>query len=76
MSRDDDGVRLRHMLDHARDAVHLSQGRDRGDLDTDRLFNLAMVRVVEVIGEAAGRVGNSRIPQRDSDDFHRVTAPP
>ena len=32
------------------------QGRTRTDLDTDRLLNLALVRLLEIIGEAASRV--------------------
>jgi uncharacterized protein with HEPN domain len=44
------------MLDFAREAVALSQGRTRADLDADRLYNLAMTRLVEVIGEAAARL--------------------
>ncbi len=47
---------LRHMLDHAREAVALAQGKSRADLDTDRLLNLALVRLLEIVGEAAGRV--------------------
>lgn len=64
----DDTVRLRHMLDSAREAVDLSQGRSRDDLDADRLYNLAMIRLVEVIGEAAAgvsevtRTAHPRIP--------------
>lgn len=56
MTHHDDTVRLRHMLDSAREAVDLSQGRNRSDLDSDRLYNLAMVRLVEVVGEAGARV--------------------
>ena len=48
-----DHVRLRHMLDAAQKAVAVSQGRSRKDLDTDSLLNLALVRLLEVIGEAA-----------------------
>jgi uncharacterized protein with HEPN domain len=44
------------MLDHAREAVAMAAGRTRADLDTDRQFNLALVRLVEIIGEAANRV--------------------
>jgi hypothetical protein len=33
MSQHDDGVRLRHMLDGARNAVAFVQNRTRGDLD-------------------------------------------
>ncbi len=56
MSLHDPIVRVRHMLDHAREAVEMVRGKSRGDLDTDRHLNLALVRLVEVIGEAANRV--------------------
>ena len=46
-------ARVQHMLDYAREAADMAQGRVRADLDTDRMFNLALVRLVEVVGEAA-----------------------
>ncbi len=60
MSKHDDGVSLRHMLDHAREAVALIQNRSRSDLDTDRMLSLALVRLTEIVGEAATRVSMSR----------------
>jgi uncharacterized protein with HEPN domain len=56
MSRHDDAVRLRHMLEHAREAVTLVRGKKRQDLDSERVLSLALVRLPEIIGEAAGRV--------------------
>jgi uncharacterized protein with HEPN domain len=56
MSRHESLVRLRHMLDHAREAVAMAQGKIRDDLDADRQLNLSLVRLLEIIGEAAGRV--------------------
>ena len=56
MSQHDPLVALRHMLDHAREAVELVQGRSRADLDADRLLQLALTRLVEIVGEAASRV--------------------
>jgi len=53
MSRNKTTVRLRHMLDHAREAVSLTQGKSRVNIDNDRLLNLALVRLLEIIGEAA-----------------------
>jgi len=44
------------MLDHAREAVEMARGRKRSDLESDRQFNLALVRLLEIIGEAANRV--------------------
>ena len=55
MSQHDPLVALRHMLDHSREAVELAQGRSRKDLDSDRLLQLALTRLVEIVGEA-GRV--------------------
>ena len=59
MSRHDDRVRLRHMLDHAKEAVDMTTGRLRTDLDADRQLNLALTRLVEIIGEAASRVSQT-----------------
>jgi uncharacterized protein with HEPN domain len=56
MSHRDPGPRLRHMLDHAREAVAMVKGRRRADLDRDRQLNLALVRLLEIVGEAATRV--------------------
>jgi uncharacterized protein with HEPN domain len=61
MTQHDDGVRLQHMLDYAREAVAFSRGRKRTDLDSDRLFNLAMTRLVEVIGESAAQLSQSTL---------------
>jgi uncharacterized protein with HEPN domain len=46
------------MLDHAQEAVVLAQGRCRADLDRDRLLELALVRLLEIVGEAASRVSD------------------
>jgi uncharacterized protein with HEPN domain len=55
MSRHESTVRLRHMLDHAREAVAIAKGKTRGDLHSDRILNLALVRLLEIVGEAASR---------------------
>jgi uncharacterized protein with HEPN domain len=75
MTRHDPTVRLRHMLDHAREAAEMVRGRSRQDADSDRQLNLALVRLLEVIGEAAARVPPEirdrypRIPWRDIADL-------
>ena len=56
MSRHDDLVRLRHMLDHSREAVAMLAGQTRELLNQDRVLQLALTRLVEVVGEAAARV--------------------
>ncbi|MBN1489575.1 MAG: DUF86 domain-containing protein [Phycisphaerae bacterium] len=59
MTRHDDGVRLRHMLDHAREAVQLAHGKTREDLNTERTLELALTRLVEIADEAAARVSSA-----------------
>ncbi|MFQ3648294.1 MAG: HepT-like ribonuclease domain-containing protein [Anaerolinea sp.] len=51
-----DASRLRDMLENARLARQFMQGKGRADLDTDPLLAYAVVRALEVIGEAAHRV--------------------
>jgi uncharacterized protein with HEPN domain len=56
MSHHDEIIRLRHMRDHATEAIDMTRGKRRADLDNDRMLELALVRLMEIIGEAAGRV--------------------
>ncbi len=65
MPPDRDRVRLLHMLEHAREAIQLVEGRTREDLDGNRLLSLALVRLLEIVGEAAAKVSpeeRSRYP--------------
>jgi len=59
MTRHDDRVRLRHMLDHAREAVDMLRDTEREALEQNRMLQLALVRLVEIVGEAAARVSAS-----------------
>lgn len=54
--RPSDVIRLRHMRDAAREAGTFTAGRSRDDLDTDRMLVLALIKLVEIIGEAANQV--------------------
>ena len=67
MSKRDVTITLRQMLDYAQKAVVLSRGRKRGDLDQDLTFNLALTRLIEIIGEAA-----NRIPQEFQDGHPEI----
>ncbi|MDQ5853427.1 MAG: DUF86 domain-containing protein [Chloroflexota bacterium] len=44
------------MRDAAREAISFASGRSRGDLATSRMLVLALVKSIEIIGEAASRV--------------------
>jgi uncharacterized protein with HEPN domain len=53
-----DLVRLRHMLDAAGEAVMFVAGKTAHDLRSDRILSLALVKCIEIIGEAATKVTN------------------
>jgi uncharacterized protein with HEPN domain len=62
----DDGVRIRHMVDAIEAALRFAKERERADLDTDEMLLFALVRAVEIVGEAAGKVsaeGRGRFPE-------------
>lgn len=67
MPRRDPRVTLCQMRDHAREAMDLALGKTRKDLDEERVLNLALVRLLEIIGEAANRV-----PATDRERYARV----
>lgn len=58
MSRRDDTITLRQMLDHIEEAVALAKDGSRADLESDRVFFLALLKLVEIVGEAATRISD------------------
>ncbi len=61
-----DETGLRHMLDAARAAQQFAAGRNRDMLETDLMFAFALLKAIEIIGEAAMKVseeGQTAHPQ-------------
>ncbi len=56
--RSDVSVRLRHMRDASREAVGFAKGKHRADLDDDRMLAFALVKAIEIVGEAANQVSD------------------
>ena len=52
-----DLIRLQHMLDAGKDALQFALGRERTHLENNRMLALALIKALEIIGEAAS---NSR----------------
>jgi uncharacterized protein with HEPN domain len=53
---DNDLIRLRHMLDAAREAIRFIGGASRSDLDQNRMLVFALTRAIEIVGEAASKI--------------------
>ena len=58
MTRHEDRIRILHALDAARKAVRSTQGWQRAQLNLDELETLGLIRLLEVIGEAANAVSD------------------
>lgn len=55
----DDASRIQHMREAALEACEMTVETTRADLDADRKLSLALVRLLEVIGEAANGISCS-----------------
>ena len=60
MSKIDDLTRLIHMLEAAQKINQYVQGETRDSLETDEKLALALVRLIEILGEAASKVSKER----------------
>ena len=61
----DDRWRIQHMIEAAEQALAFIEGRERVDLDRDQMLQLALMRAVEIVGEAATQVseaGRAELP--------------
>ncbi len=52
----DDTTRLLHMIEAGESIARFLMGRDRGALDSDEMLLLAVVRALEIFGEAASQL--------------------
>ncbi len=74
MSHHDDSVSLRQILDHASEAIALVENRTRADLDQDRVLSLALVQLVQIVGEAARRVSDPLRAQHPEIPWSEIIA--
>jgi uncharacterized protein with HEPN domain len=57
----DDAARLRHMRDAAREALHFAEGTQRTDFDENRQLALAILKCIEIVGEASAAISAETI---------------
>ncbi len=51
-----DEVRFRHMYDATCEALTFISGKTREDMESDRVLTLALIQLLEIIGEAANGI--------------------
>lgn len=68
MIQKSDLIRLQHMLDASLKAMAFIEGKNKSDLDDDDLLVFALVKAIEIVGEAAGKV--SKEYQANHPEIH------
>lgn len=53
-----DIIRVKHIVDAIKEALSFIEGKARDDLDSDRMLVLALLKELELIGEAASKVSS------------------
>lgn len=56
MTQHDPFIHIRHMRDHAREAIEMLGNATLEGLRNDRKLQLALVQLIEIVGEAASRI--------------------
>lgn len=62
------------MLDAAQKARRFIQGRQRTDLEMDEMLSLAIVRLLEIVGEAAAHVSESVQASQSGIPWRQITS--
>ena len=57
--KNDDLTRLKHVRDAARQALEFVSNSQREDLNNNKMLSLALVRLIEIMGEAARHISES-----------------
>ncbi len=60
MPKIDDLTRLKHIQQASQEAIKFVEGRTRQELEQERMLSLALVRLIEIIGEAANNISLER----------------
>jgi uncharacterized protein with HEPN domain len=74
MQNNEDAVRLRHLLDAAEKAIGFAKGKSRSDLDADEKLALALVRLLEIVGEAARMLSESYKKKHRDIQWHSIVS--
>lgn len=54
--RSEDRVRVKHMIEACKAALGFVAGRERAELDANLMLRFALVRAIEILGEAASKI--------------------
>jgi uncharacterized protein with HEPN domain len=74
MSHHDPLVRVLHMRDYSREAIDLLGSKTLDELQKDRTLQLALLQLIEIIGEASTRISQDFKQQHPSVPWSKAAA--
>jgi uncharacterized protein with HEPN domain len=72
MTKLDDPTRLRHMMEYAQKLLEFSSGKTQSAIASDEILSLAIVRLAEIIGEAAANVSEEKQQQYPQIQWRKI----
>ena len=66
MMKDNDNIRLKHMRDAVNKILEFTNGITQKDFEADEKLSLAVIRLLEIIGEAASNI-STEIKEKSPD---------
>jgi uncharacterized protein with HEPN domain len=69
---EDDLIRLQHMLDAAQRAKTFVRNRRRSDLLDDDMLTFALMKAIEIIGEAASNISKETRDQLSQFEWDKI----
>lgn len=67
-----DLIRLQHMLDAAQEVIDFTKGRERSDLDDDKMLLRALAMSIGILGEAASRMSEKTIDAHSEIPWQKI----
>ncbi len=72
MPKIDDLTRFKHIQQAIIEAISFIKARNRQDLDKERVLSLALVKLIEIIGEAANNISVEKQNQYSQIPWRRI----
>ena len=73
MTQHDDQLYVWHMLESAEKARHFAYGKTRADFESDEVLRLALIHLVQIIGEAARSVSPAMMEAHPEIPWKTIT---
>ena len=69
-----DLIKIKHMFDAASEILEYTKGKTRNDFESERILNLSVVHLLEILGEAAAGISSEVQVQHEKIPWKAIIA--